>query len=56
MPSGDVRIETTLNKVNYTISYELNGGTNDANNPATYNVESENITLADPTRAGYTFL
>ena len=39
-----------------TITYELNGGENDATNPATYTVESGDITLADPTRDGYTFL
>ena len=38
----------------YTITYTLNGGT--ATNPATYTVESESITLVNPTKAGYTFL
>ncbi|MCR4925967.1 MAG: InlB B-repeat-containing protein [Clostridiales bacterium] len=39
----------------YTITYNLNSGTNAPANPASYNVESETITLADPTRNGYTF-
>ena len=39
----------------YTIGYELNGGTNAETNPGTYTVETETITLADPTRTGYTF-
>lgn len=39
----------------YRIAYELNGGTNAETNPGTYTVETETITLADPTRTGYTF-
>lgn len=39
----------------YTITYNLNGGTNNANNPSSYNVSSETITLAAPNRNGYTF-
>ena len=45
--------EWTLNE--YSITYDLDGGTNAAENPASYTVESEEITLADPTRTGYTF-
>lgn len=39
----------------YAINYELNGGTNHAENPASYN-ETEEITLKDPIRDGYTFM
>ena len=39
----------------YTITYELNGGTNAPENPAGYNVETETITLKDPVKTGYTF-
>lgn len=39
----------------YRIEYELNGGTNAASNPETYTVETETITLSDPTKTGYTF-
>ena len=39
----------------YTITYKLNGGTNDDNNPATYTVETETITLADASKDGFTF-
>ena len=39
----------------YTITYNLNGGTNSANNPATYTYESEAITLEDASKTGYTF-
>ena len=41
--------------INYTITYNLNGGTNNPANPSLYNVNSSLITLADPTREGYTF-
>ena len=39
----------------YTITYNLNGGTNAESNPTSYNVETETITLADATKTGYTF-
>ena len=39
----------------YTITYNLNGGTNSTSNPTEYNVESGNIVLATPTKTGYTF-
>lgn len=39
----------------YSITYELNGGTNAPENPASYNVETETITLKDPVKPGYTF-
>ena len=34
----------------YTITYNLNGGENNTNNPTSYTVETETITLADPTK------
>ena len=37
----------------YTITYNLNGGS--AANPTSYTIESSDITLANPTRTGYTF-
>lgn len=41
--------------ITYTITYNLNGGTNNGSNPSTYTVESSTITFAAPTRTGYTF-
>ena len=38
----------------YNISYELDGGTNNAENPSTYNTEIS-VELKAPTKAGYTF-
>ena len=40
---------------NYTITYELNGGINNANNPSSYTVESEKITFKSPSKTGYVF-
>ena len=39
----------------YLILYELNEGTNSTENPTSYNVESETITLKEPTKQGYEF-
>lgn len=39
----------------YSITYDLNGGT-DIANPSGYNYETEDFTLIAPTRKGYTFL
>ena len=38
----------------YTITYNMNGGTNSKNNPSSYNV-LYGFTLSAPTRTGYTF-
>jgi uncharacterized repeat protein (TIGR02543 family) len=39
----------------YTINYNLDGGTNNSSNPSTYTIESDAITLAEPTRLGFVF-
>ena len=39
--------------IDYTITYNLDGGT--ASNPLTYTVKSDDITLSNPIKAGYTF-
>lgn len=40
----------------YTITYELSGGTNHKDNPNTYTSDTATIILQDPTRSGYEFL
>ena len=42
---------------NYNISYDLNGGSIPSNktNPSKYNVDTNTITLNNPTKTGYTF-
>ncbi|MBQ2916820.1 MAG: InlB B-repeat-containing protein, partial [Clostridia bacterium] len=42
--------------IEYSISYELNGGTVEIENPTTYNVETENFKLNNPTRKYYKFI
>ena len=41
--------------LNYTISYNLDGGSVATPNPTSYTVQSDAITLVNPTREGYTF-
>lgn len=41
--------------INYTISYELDGGTA-TGNPSSYNIESKTITLKTPTKTRYDFV
>jgi len=52
---GDKRFTAHWEPNSYTISYELDGGTNNGDNPASYTVESETITLQAPTKENYTF-
>ncbi len=54
--TGDRSYTATWTPVTYTITYNLNGGTNASSNPATYTIETATITLADPTRSGYNFV
>ena len=53
--TGNITLYAKWELVSYTITYELDGGTNAPENPASYNVETETITLRDPVKAGYTF-
>ena len=41
--------------IDYTISYDLAGGSVTAANPENYTIETETFTLTNPTREGYTF-
>lgn len=53
--TGDKSFTAKWERVTYKITYNLDGGTNNKNNPATYNVH-DNITLAEPTKTGYKFI
>ena len=55
MPGSDVTVSATIGTISYNLSYDLAEGTVDTDNPTNYSVESETITLNNPTRAGYTF-
>ena len=53
--SADASVTVTRTLIDYTITYNLGGGTNASGNPSTYTIQSQTITLAAPTREGYTF-
>ena len=50
---ADQTVVATFSPVTYTIAYDLDGGTGE--NPTEYTIESDNITLASPTKEHYTF-
>jgi uncharacterized repeat protein (TIGR02543 family) len=50
-----VTLHAQWTAVSYDIVYHLDGGTNAETNPETYTIESEDITLDNPARAGYAF-
>ena len=52
--TGDVVLFAKFSET-YNITYTLDGGTNAANNPADYTVETATITLAEASKDGYTF-
>jgi uncharacterized repeat protein (TIGR02543 family) len=54
MPAEDITITAQWEAVDYSITYELDGGTNHVDNPASYTTE-DTITLGAATKAGYTF-
>ena len=55
MPSENITVYAGWELVNYDISYVMDGGINNVNNPTSYNIETPNITLLNPEKDGYTF-
>ena len=55
MPAEDITLYAKWDLANYNIAYNLNGGTNNSGNPATYTITSATITLKAPTKTGYSF-
>ena len=53
--TGHRSYTATWNILTYNITYDLAGGSVATANPATYTIESADITLNNPTREGYTF-
>ena len=51
---SDCSIEFYYNLNNYSITYEMNGGTNSSSNPTSYNV-LYGVSLSEPTREEYKF-
>ncbi|MGN0143290.1 MAG: InlB B-repeat-containing protein [Roseburia sp.] len=50
-----VKLYAQWSKKKYTITYELNKGTNDKKNPSSYTITTATISLKNPSRKGYTF-
>ena len=53
--TGGITLYAKWTPVTYKITYELDGGTNAALNPATYTIETDTITLAEPQKEGFAF-
>ena len=53
-PNSNTNMEYDYNQVHYQVKYQLNDGTNNANNP-TYYTTPYGVNLQTPTRTGYTF-
>ena len=61
-PDDEITLDgTTVNlyaiwtPIPYTITYELDGGTNHTSNPANYTIETATFSLQNPSKTGYTF-
>ena len=55
MPGENIIIEALWKITDYDIVYELDGGTNDENNPETFTFNDLPLTLNNPTKSGYVF-
>jgi uncharacterized repeat protein (TIGR02543 family) len=54
--TGNLDYKANWTIISYTITYMLDGGTEDAPNPGNYDVESGQIILNNPLKTGYTFI
>lgn len=54
MPNRNYILQAKWN--DFLITYELNGGINDNDNPSSYDINMSNIILKNPTKEGYTFV
>lgn len=55
MDDSDITLTANAEAIKYTITYVLNGGQVE-NNPIKYTVKTDDFTLNNPTRTGYTFI
>lgn len=55
MGAGNVTVYAQWAPTNYTITYNLNGGTNPSGVSTNYNINTATMTLPTPNRSGYTF-
>ena len=56
MPNKDTVLTAKTTPINYTISYDLNGGTVVVSNPTSYNIETSTFALNNPVKLGYVFV
>lgn len=56
MPNKDTVLTAKTTPINYTISYNLNGGAVVVSNPTNYNIETPTFALHNPTKLGYVFV
>ena len=52
---GDKTFWAKWTATNYTVTYNIDGGSVATDNPTTYTIETADFTLNNPTRKGYTF-
>lgn len=52
---GNISLYAKFSLVEYTISYDLQGGVNSVSNPTKYTIEDQNIVLSAPSREYYAF-
>lgn len=55
MGTANATVTATLTPIDYTITYYLDGGTNYAGAPTSYNIETATIVLGTPTKEHYHF-
>lgn len=53
--TGDREYTANYTPITYALSYDLQGGTVSPDNPASYDIESDNIKLNNPVKNGYDF-
>ena len=53
---SDISLDAIWETTAYNVTYHLDGGENNNSNPKTFTIESEDITLASPTKKGYNFM
>ena len=54
--SGNLNLHAKWTPIDYTITYELDGGTNNSENPTCYTIENSEIILKNPTKQGANFV
>lgn len=54
--AADAEVWAEFTAIDYDITYNLDGGANHIDNPATFTIEDLDVTLEDATKEGYTFV